>query len=470
MRTAAVVLAIFMAQLFAAEEVTFAVRRAVSDQTEREELAAVELDREVYGLTRDGFPDLRVHAADDQAVPFLLQRYSRASSVWTERAEPARRIDDLVPDAEGNRIEVIVEPPQQEPSRQEAPAWIELVSPIRDFEKRVSVYRPAPGGAWQALTENQCIYDYSRFMDVRRCRIPLPPAPAAERYRLVISEVTESAASAFVELTTRSGGAKPDEETVRRVLHRRDFRIDRIDFGYRVREERRDVPVWADYPLAITATEHDEKEGVTRLTVDAGRLPIAALRFAIADRNVSRGVYVEVQRSLDDGTFQWQRLGQGTLRLLDFRDVQEEALTVSLAETRAKELRVVLVDQDSAPLTVQGITAVCPVYRVLFLARPGTAYQLLYGSRSAPAPRYDTAGLQQIADRKDREVRTLRLQAPGDVVAYPRENSLLRLLNSRTTLWVVLGLAVVVLGLATLSAARRISRTEPPAPPPAAGA
>jgi hypothetical protein len=468
MRRTPLVLAFIAAGLFAGEADSFAVRRAVADTTEREELAAIELDRDVYAATREGFPDLRLHDAAGQAVPFLIQRYTRTSSVWTEQAQPARRVQDLVPDPEGNRLEVIVEPPRQEPPRREPPAWIELVTPIRDFEKRVSVYLPAPNGAWQALTENQPVYDYSRFMDVRRCRIQLPQAPAAERYRLVIGEVTESTASAFVELTTRSGGAQPDEETLRRILHRRDFRIDRIDFGYRSLEERRDVPVWADFPLHITAMERDAKEGVTRLTVDSGRLPAATLRFAIADRNVSRAVHVEVRRALDDGTLQWQRLGQGTLRNLDFRDVQEESMAVSIAETRALELRLVIVDKDSAPLTVQGVTAVCPVYRVLFLARPGATYQLAYGSRDAPSPRYDTEVLQRLFDRKDREVRTLRLQAADEAASYPLESPLARALNSRTTLLLVLGLAVAVLALATVAAARRIHRDEPPSPPAAA--
>jgi hypothetical protein len=225
------------------------------------------------------------------------------------------------------------------------------------------------------------------------------------------------------------------------------------------------VPAWAEYPLQITASERDEKAGVTRLTVASGRLPIASLRFAIADRNISRAVTVEVRRSLDDGTFQWQRLGQDTLRKLDFRDVQEESLTVTLAETRAEELRLVIVDKDSAPLTVQGVIAVCPVYRALFLARPGVACQLAYGSRTAPAPRYETEVLQRLFERKDREVRTLRLQPVGEPATVPRENPLVRALNSRTTLLLVLGLAVVVLALATLAAARRISRNEPPAPP-----
>jgi hypothetical protein len=464
MRLATLLLALIGSGLWAGETLAFAVRRAVADIPEREELAAVELDREVHGATRDGFPDLRLQDAAGQAVPFIIQRHTRTSSVWSEHAEPARRVDGLVPDAEGNRLEVIVEPPRTDPPRTDPPAWIELVTPIRDFEKRVSVYLPAPGGTWQALSENQPIYDYSRFMDVRRCRIQLPPAPVAERYRVLISDVTESTASAFVELTTQSGGAQPDAETVRRVLHRRDFRIDRIDFGYRVLEERRDVPVWAEYPLHITATERDAKAGLTRLTLDSGRLPIAALRLAIADRNISRAVYVEVRRALDDGTFDWQRLGQDTLRRLDFRDVQEEALTVSLTETRAAELRLVVVDNDSAPLTVQGVTAVCPVYRVLFLARPGAACQLAYGSRDAPPPRYDTEVLQRLFDRKDREVRTLRLQAAGGPAELPRENPLVRALNSRTTLLLVLGLAVVVLALATLTAARRIGREGPPAP------
>jgi hypothetical protein len=441
------------ALLLGAAEGPFAASRPLADVAEHEELAAVEFDRDVCRATRDGFPDVRLLDASGQAVPFLVQRFTRASSQWRDSAQPARRIADLVPDAEGNRFEVVAEPPRKEP-----PAWIELVTPIRDFEKRVSVFLPAPGNTWQALTESQAIYDYSRFMDVRRCRVLLPEAPAAERYRIVVSDVSDVSASTFVELTTRSGGGQPDQETVRKVINRRDFRIDRIDFGYRTLEERRDVPVLAEYPLHTTATERDEKEGVTRITVDAGRLPIAELRFAIADRNVSRPVYVEVCRSLDDGTVQWQRLGQGTILNLDFRDVREEVLSVSISETRAKELRVTIVDRDSAPLTVQGITAACAVYRALFLASPGTRYTLAYGDRDLAPPRFETDVLQRLFDRKDREVRTLALAPVGDPAELPGPGPLAQAVNSRTALMVALGVAVVVLGAATWSAARRIGR------------
>jgi len=435
-----------------------AARRSLAGTVEREELAAIELDRDICRATRDGFPDVRLLDAEGQAVPFLVQRFTRTSSQWTESAQPAQRITDLVPDAEGNRIEAVAVPPRLK----EAPAWIELVTPVRDFEKRVSVFVPAPGNAWLALTEDQAIYDYSRFMDVRRCRVQLAAAPVAERYRIVVSNVSDVATSAFVELTTHSGAGQPDQETTRKMLNRRDFRVDRVDFGYRVLEERRDVPVWTDYPLHVTRSERDEKEGVTRLMVEAGRLPIAEVRLAIADRNVSRSVRVEVSRSLDDGTMQWQRLGEATVRRLDFRDVREEALTVPITETRADELRVVIVDRDSAPLTVQGITAVCPVYRVLFLANPGVRYALAYGNRDLGPPRFDTEVLQRLFDRKDREVRALALEPPDNPTQRPAPGPLAQALNSRTTLMVVLALAAVGLGFATWSAARRIARDGKP--------
>lgn len=437
----------------------FAASRPVAQTADREELAAVEFDRDVCRVTRDGFPDVRITGPDGRQIPFLIQRFTRVGSQWTDSAEPARRVADLVPDPAANRLEIVVEPPRREP-----PAWIELVTPARDFEKRVSVYLPGPGDTWRPLTENQVVYDYSRFMDVRRCRITLPEAPAAERYRLVVDEVSDVAASAFVALATRTGGGQPDEETTRKILHLRDLRIDRILFGYRTRQDRPDAPVYADYPLHITAVENDPREGVTRLLIAAERLPVAELRFHIADRNVSRPVRVEVRRSLDDGTVQWQRVGEGVLRLLDFRDVREESLSVPLAqEVRATELRVVISNRDAAPLTVQGVTAVCPVYRALFLAAPGVRYTLSYGSRDTPPARFDTEVLQRLYEEKGREVRTLALTPPGEPAEPPAPGPVERALNSRALLLIVLAVAVLVLGAATWSAARRIARDSTPA-------
>jgi len=208
--------------------------------------------------------------------------------------------------------------------------------------------------------------------------------------------------------------------------------------------------------LHITGSERDEKAGLTRLTVDSGRLPVCELRFALAERNVSRGVTVEVRRPLDDGTFQWQRVGQGTLTRIDFRSLKEESLTIGIAETRAPELRLTLADRDSPPLTVEAVTAVCAEDRVLFLAQPGVTYALAYGSTAAAPPRYDDAVLRHLSDLKDREVRTLAMQPADLAAASPQPAPWLRLLNSRALLMVVLGLAVAVLAVAMVHAARRL--------------
>ncbi|NLF19417.1 MAG: DUF3999 domain-containing protein, partial [Lentisphaerae bacterium] len=343
--------ALALASLIRAAEPTFAFSRALTSVTEREELAAVPLDRHVHAATRDRYPDLRVQDAEGHSVPAILQRHTRLRSVAVESTAPAAEVLSLTPDPAANRLEAIVRPP-----RQESPAWLEVVTPLHDFEKRVSLYGgESPSGPWQALSLDQSIYDYSRFMDVRRCRIVLPEAATAARcYRLVFDEVTDSSASALVELTTRSGAGKADQETVRKMLQRRDFRIDRIDFGYSTREDRQDAPVLLELPLHVLSTERDEDAGWTRLTLAADRLPITALRVAFAERNVSRAVRIEARLEQGDAGDVWTTIGQGRLSRIDFRDLREANLTIPVDEVRARTLRVTISDGDAPPLTIEG--------------------------------------------------------------------------------------------------------------------
>lgn len=441
-----------LASLARTAEIDFAFERALTTVTEREELAAVALDRHVHAATRDGYPDLRVRDADGHSVPAILQRHTRLRSVAVETTQPAAEVLSLTPDAAANRLEAIVRPP-----RQESPAWLEVVTPLHDFEKRVSLYAgESPSGPWQALSLDQSIYDYSRFMDVRRCRIILPETAAAARcYRLVFDEVTDSSASALVELTTRSGAGKTDQETVRKMLQRRDFRIDRIDFGYSTREDRQDAPVQLELPLHSLSTERDANAGWTRVTLAADRLPITALRVAFAERNVSRAVRIEARLDRDEASPAWTTIGQGRLSRIDFRNLREANLTIPVDEVRTDTLRVTISDGDAPPLTLEGITAISPEHRVLFLAQPGVRYTLAYGHRTAPAAAADETVLRRLAASQSREVHTLSLsEAPAEgALTQP---AWLRCLNSRAALVVVMAVAVVILALAMVQAARRL--------------
>src|SRR5438045_8946078 len=109
------------------------------------------------------------------------------------------------------------------------------------------------------------------------------------------------------------------------------------------------------------------------------RQPLTSLELETADRNFSRHAVVEVERA--QGVKKtWDRIGEGTLSRVDFKNLKREKLSISIPESRHTQYRIVIDDRDSPPLEVAGIEAEGNVYEVVFLAAPDGTYQRSYGS------------------------------------------------------------------------------------------
>ncbi|MBN2449106.1 MAG: hypothetical protein JXR77_01875 [Lentisphaeria bacterium] len=435
----------------------FATLRPTAGGVHREALATIFFDRDVYGATRDAFPDVRVLTAEGQAVPFRLDLHRELRTAFSERFAKGN-VRQLTAAAD-NRLEVLLAPPDPELSGvEDTPPWcLEVLTPLTDFEKSVSV-SVQRAGQWEPLVEEQTLYDYRRFMDVRSCRILLPEAPAADLYRVVVRDVTDADASAFVELTRRSGGGALDQETIRSVLRKRDFRIDAIRFGYRVRRDRETAPATREYPLHILEKTEDPEAKTTVLTVACDRLPVREIVFHTDSRNFSRTVTVETREADADGVVLWRRLGSGNIRVLRFREIQEALLSVPLRESRPEALRITVENRDSPPIGIAGVTGVCSVHRVLFLAEPEVAYLLAYGSAKAGAPRYDAEVLGRLAALAEGETTVLELAPVGERTPTPGPGPLARLFESKLTIGAAIALVLAVLGYAMLRALRGMDR------------
>jgi len=449
MRTAVVTMLLALTTFAGANQSDFAAIRAILPVPVREDLAAVRFDRDVYAVTQPAFEDVRLLDEAGQPLPFIIETCQEAAVEWHDVGLPANVVS-LTPDQD-NQLEVILEPPQAR--KDKAPSSIEVVTPLRDFEKRVDV-AVRRAGLWTVVVTDATIFDYSRFMDVRGCRIALPAMPPPDLVRVTFNDVTDTTTSAFVEMTTRQGGGKPDEESVRKMLHRRDFRIDSVRLVYREEQARRNVPVTELYPLHITDQHDNPDDKTTEIMLEAGYLPINALRFLVDGVNFSRQVLVEIRQSNDEGAIRWRSIGTGNLRSISFRDVREEQLTINVSETRVDALRVRIVNGDSAALRIIGVTAVCPAYQALFLARSGQACSLAYGNRSLEAPHYDDAALRQLRRDRALDIRTFTLAASPLRTEKPAPNLALRVLNSRRMLIATVLAAVAVLSWAMWRAVR----------------
>lgn len=423
----------------------------------RDELLAVPLDSDVYAVSDAALGDLRVLDTEGQEVGYVLRSVQTTSTRlvdrnWTAKSPALRPLD-----AGGLEITFSLDPADP------VPDGLRLVTPLDNFEQHVAVSSSADGQTWQPLAE-ALLFDYTRYMDVRSDRVPLPKMEH-RRLRIVVAQPTAEQESELLELTRRLQGEAEADRTERVRVERRPFRIDRVELWAKQAEQSVAAAQVVEYPLVGHHTTEDADSKSTQIEIEARRQPLTSFEITTADQNFSRRARVEVETQVGN-TKRWQSLGEGQLTRFGFRAVQEEQLNVGFSRTRASRYRITIENRDSRPLKIAGVTAHGPVDEVVFLAAAGGQYRLAYGGGLPPAS-YDTAFLQTALSRQQQPLAG-RLSADSEVlaVAPPATGEQLRLwFNDPRVLLPVIALLVIVLGWGLFRAAQRvdqISETPPP--------
>ncbi len=430
-----------------ASETTFQFSRTVATPSlSQEELLAVTLDSAIFAATETGLPDMRLLDGQGGAVPYLLRkvqttRVGTVRNTWAARRPAARPLED-------GGLEIIVELKEDDPR----PNGLSLVSHLKNFEQRVRVFSSAVGDKWEPLGEETAIFDYSRYMDVRRDHVRFRETPD-RHFRIVIDDVTTEQESELLALTRRLRGAEETEREEQVSIKRRSFRIERIDFCREVERERSTGDKKTGYPVGKFRVEQDPEKQQTLILIDVGRVPLTSLELQTPAKNFSRRAMVEVEEKRGVQT-SWPTIGERTLSRIDFKGLKQEELGVVFPESRRENYRLVIDNRDSPPLEVSGIVARGNVYELLFLASPGTAYRLVYGSADAEPPRYDTAAIERVLSEGFRPTQA-ELGALGPGTSEPTALRWRDLLNNRRLLFGAITLLVIVLAWGLYHAVKR---------------
>jgi hypothetical protein len=424
-------------------------------------LVAVPLDADVHAAAAVGYGDLRILDATGVEVPHVVRDVTRTDRRPLRRTAAATRPIAKPLADDGLEITVVLGPGQD----RIVPEAVTLLTPLHDFEHRVSVSWSADGREWTPVVAEAVIYDYTRFIDVRDVTIPLPAAPArgpGGRYRIVIGDVTQEQQSRLAELTRTLAGGEPREVRETTLVDRRPFRIDGIEFWYTEEVEQRATAVLADHAVVGFRTAREPDGRATRITVDTRREPVTELTIATDSRNFSRPVSVEqpVAADRDGQPLRGRPLATATITRIDVAGIRREQLVVPLPESRLASYDLVIDDGDSPPIVVTGVTARGPVREVVFLAEPAGGYRLAYGGELA-APRYDTAAIRAaLAARADTMPATL---GPATVVATPPPAAEpFRLLADGRFQIAVIAVLAVLLAVSLFRAAQRLDAQSPP--------
>jgi hypothetical protein len=416
----------------------------------QEELLAITLDTEVFAATQDNLADVRLVDAEGKPVPFFLRRVqtTRARAVrniWPAREPTARPLDDG-----GLEITVRIDEDDKHPH----PNGLSLVTPLKNFKQRVRVLSSADGQEWEPAGEETVIFDYSRYMDVRNDSVAFPET-GRRYFRIVIDDVTVEQESELLALTRRLHGAGEVEQTEKVTVDRRPFRIERIDFWREEHQERVTGDEKVKYPVAAHRVEDDREKHRTIVHVDMRRQPLTSLELETPDRNFSRHAVVEVEK-VQGVKRSWQKIGEGTLSRVDFKNLKREELAIKFPEARQAQYRIVIDNRDSPPLEVAGVKAEGIVFELVYLARAGRRDRMLYGSADAERATYDTAAVQELLGKGFQpSPAELGPELPGQGTGAAAFHWS-RVLNNPLLLGGIITLLVVVLGWGLYRAVKRM--------------
>ena len=424
---------LFSSPLLAATPTDFAATRDIlpAAPLTTPQLVEVRLDAPLFASTRLGFPDLRLFNAADTELPRTIEPLYTTQE-RTLRHPVSAKATELreLPD---NRIETHLELAANEPS----PSGLDIRTPLRDFIRTVRVSGSADGQTWQLLADAE-IFDYSRYMDIRRTEIPLPK----NTYRLFSIEIgnaSEERAQPLIHLIQQNG---QDQSRAFNILQT-PFRIDGISFWNETTTLDKDKPLLQEWPHSGFLVEQDTKSQTTEITLQTAYAPLTQVALETPSLNFQRTAYIQTPLLVNGSTI-WRTLASGRFTRLDLPGLTTNALTIEFPEQRVEQLRIVIENNDNPPLDIAHIRTHGPVYRLLWLAEPNTTYRLAFGSDTLADPTYDLFAIRAaLAKNLPATLWTLADAAP--VFLTPKPFSLSEFVSRPAVFGTLLALAALAL-------------------------
>lgn len=347
---------------------------------EQPTLVAVELDQHAFRFGRADQSDIRVKTATGEPESLLVRRPTQNRP----RLVPVEFQGDTVSagPGPGGSFSLVVRLRPDQPK----PESLRVLTPLRDFEKRVLVEGLDQNGKATTLAE-ALIADYSSIADFRLDSVALDPGQHRQ-FRVTIDSPTVRQESALRELVRKAG--KPELERLQ--VTTRTFRVDRIEFSGTAEARDGEQTTWdMAHPRELTiARDNATRETIYRFEAD--QRPLVGLELTGTDGNYRRSVRLEYLEKYRSNPV-WKPVATGVVSRFSFQGNIQESSRITFPEARHGTMRLVVSNLDSPPIQATGLRLLVARVEVLFMANPGQAYHLEYGDPKARGPAFDTSGI-----------------------------------------------------------------------------
>jgi Protein of unknown function (DUF3999) len=376
---------------------------------DRTRLAGIALPQNVYPHAQKSLPDIRV--IDDQGAEVPYARFAREGTTNTVARRASLKENSFAP---GEYTQLVVDLGDK-PLFHNA---VEVQTRETDFIEWVNTAASDDGHEWRVVQERAPIFRFQK--EHREGTQTVHYSENNARYLRI----------RILEGTTQ-------------------FPVN----GMRVVEEVVEAPERTPVTVAF-APDPSPKTGETAWRFDLGTPPltIAEVRFSVTPSEFSRNVSIE---SSNDGS-DWEVFINGEIyRFQQGDSVREQLVVRTPAYSTRRYWRVAILDGNDAPLTgVVPALYMTPLH-IVFEQRSGRSYRLLYGQSEAKEPAYDLARRESAKQMETAIAGELGPEEINTDWADPRPWTE----KHEIFLWIVLGMAVILLGY---SAIRSLRRSAPP--------
>jgi len=294
----------------------------------------------------------------------------------------------------GNKLSLIFE---QESNKTEKAKNVasELVinTPNINFERTVSVYASNDKKQWEVLCEDQPIFDYRRFIDLRNTSVAFTPKQFAY-YKIIVNRLAQDQIYSFSQIFKKYSQGKVTQEYESFAKNKDIFRIDNLDFFGKEENVVYGDEVTASYALSISSNTPNNKEKSTDIYLTSKKEPISRIFLNVKNKNFKRAVVVEATN--DSGKdINWVNVASGEISDITAGQFHKENLKIDLAcgECRYLTYRLRIFNNDNLPIEIASISAQGPAYEMIFFHNGKRALNVGYGGEGFNAPKYDVAGV-----------------------------------------------------------------------------
>lgn len=338
-------------------------------------LARLRLPLETLGAAQPSLADLRLLDSSGKEVPFLIDQPA---------PEPERDLplDRMTAAMENKKTVITGEVPAA--MRSTGFESITLLSPTEDFLKPLSLEGSADGKRWKTLLHQSPIFKQAG-----------DPMSSTIRFA--------KGSWSHLRITLDDSDTPP-------------LRVSQV----RLYAPGRALEDLQEFEPQTLESASDGRRTETRLQLPADGLPIAALRFEVAETTFRRQVRL-ASRVFSAGEFRGTALAQGSIHRIALGAQKTEELSVPVwAAARSRQLTLDIENGDSPPLTVRHLWLRIIPRDLVFDAPAAGVYQLCSGDPKAPPRTYDVAALRGSFDRAVLHEASLSPSRPNPAYQAPQ--------------------------------------------------